>query len=157
MELSYNTAMKKQKIRVRLVIFNDQNDLLLMHDSKSNIYFYPGGKVEFGETVKAAAEREAREECDDEFIFDKILYIRDFFGGDQEQEHSLELFILGKLKNNRIDNSKDPSRRRKFQSLSWFNLDNLPENLYPQNLSKKLADDFKAGFPREGEYVGVIK
>ncbi len=72
--------MKKQNIRVRLVIFNG-NKVLLMHDS---FYFYPGGHVEFGETVKQATERECREECNDEFIFEKILYIRDFFdpGGD---------------------------------------------------------------------------
>lgn len=122
-----------------------------MHDS---FYFYPGGHVEFGETIKQAAERECKEECDDDFIFDKILYIRDFFDPNGKI-HSLELFVLGSLKNNRADNSKDPSGR-KTQKLEWVNINNLPNNLFPKTLSKKLSEDFKNGFPSQGEYVGVI-
>jgi len=33
-------------------------------------------------------------------------------------------------------------------------LNNLPGNLYPKPLNKKLLADYKAGFPREGEYIG---
>ena len=117
--------------------------------------YYPGGHVEWGETIRAAAERECREECDDEFIFEKILYIRDFF--DQEKEvHSVEFFILGKLKNDHADNSKDPAGR-KSQILGWVEVEKIPADVYPQALGKKLPKDFKSGFADQPDYVGVIK
>lgn len=146
-------TMRKQNIRVRLLIFKE-NKVLLMHDSSLGFYFYPGGHIEFGETIKRAAEREAFEECNDQFIFEKILYIRDYFDN-KKDEHALEFYILGRLKNNRSDNSKDPSGR-KTQTLEWFDINNLPENLFPKTLSKKLKEDFEAGFPDQGEYLGII-
>lgn len=146
--------MRNQNIRVRLVLIKDRK-MLLMHDSSLGFYYYPGGHVEFGETVLGAAERECMEECDDEFVFDKILYIRDYLNL-SNNEQALELFLLGKLKNGRVDNSKDPSGR-KTQTLDWFDIDKLPENLYPKSLSKKIAKDFKKSFPCQGEYLGVIE
>lgn len=153
MLLENGETMQKQNIRVRLILFKGKK-VLLMHDSSVGFYFYPGGHVEHGETIREAAGRECLEECNDEFIFKKILYIRDYFDK-SKNEHALELFILGKLKNNRVDNSKDPSGR-KTQSLEWFEVDNLPKNLFPKTLSKKLVIDFKKGFPNQGEYVGVM-
>lgn len=69
----------------------------------------------------------------------------------------LELFILGKLKDGRTDNSKDPSGR-KTQKLEWVDIDKLPEiTVYPKTLSKKLRQDYQKGFPIQGEYIGVIE
>lgn len=146
--------MPNQNIRVRLLVFNVKK-VLLMYDSSVGFYFYPGGHVEFGETIKQAVEREYLEECNDKFIFQKILYIRDYFDK-SKNEHALELFILGKLKNNRADNSQDPSGR-KTQRLEWVDVNKLPKNLFPKTLSKKLKGDFKKGFPNQGEYIGVIE
>lgn len=146
--------MRKQNIRVRMVIIKS-GKLLIMHDSKVGFYYYPGGHIEFGETILQAAKRECKEECGDIFIFDKILYIRDFFSKDKK-EHALEIFILGKLKNWKADNSKDPAGRS-TQSLKWFELEHLPKNLYPSSLSKKILQDYKKDFPCQGEYVGVIQ
>lgn len=146
--------MSKQNIRVRLIVFKGKK-VLLMHDSSVGFYFYPGGHVEFGETVLEAAKRECREECDDEFIFKKVLYIRDYFDK-KKDEHALELFVLGKLKNDRSDNSQDPSGR-KTQKLEWVDVSELPKKIvYPKTLSKKLLEGFNKGFPEQGEYVGEI-
>lgn len=145
--------MQNQNIRVRLIIFKGKK-VLLMHDSSVGFYFYPGGHVEHGETIRQAAERECREECNDEFIFKKILYIRDYFDK-SKNEHALELFILGKLKNGKVDNSKDPSGR-KTQRLDWVDIDKLPKNLFPKTLSKKLKQDYLKGFPAQGDYIGEI-
>ena len=41
--------------------------------------------------------------------------------------------------------------------LTWLNVDELPDNLLPKTLSAKLPDDFKDGFPKQGEYVGEVK
>lgn len=52
-----------------------------------------------------------------------------------------------------IDERPDPEYEGKKWP-KWLDLNDLPDNLYPKPLSKKLLEDYKAGFPREGEYIG---
>lgn len=144
----------KIKIRLRLVIIK-KDKLLAYYDSMDDYYFYIGGKLEFGETIEDGWNREIKEELGDdvEFTFKKILYVRDFILK-EKNEHSLELFILGDInKFMEIDERPDPEYEGKKWP-KWLDLDNLPDNLYPKPLTKKLLEDYKAGFPREGEYVG---
>ena len=144
----------KIKIRLRLVIINEDK-LLAYYDSVDDYYFYIGGKLEFGETVEDGWKREIKEELGDdvEFTFKKILYVRDFILK-EKNEHTLELFILGDInKFMEIDERPDPEFDGKKWP-KWLDLNNLPDNLYPKPLSKKILEDYKAGFPREGEYIG---
>ena len=144
----------KIKVRLRLVIIK-KDKLLAYYDSMEDYYFYIGGKLEFRETIKEGWKREIKEELGDdvEFTFKKILYVRDFILK-EKNEHSLELFILGDInKFMEIDERPDPEYDGKKWP-KWLDLNNLPDNLYPKPLTKKLIEDYKAGFPREGEYVG---
>ena len=143
------------QIRVRLIIPH-HNKLLLEYTGDEDYYFYPGGRVENYETVKAAAEREMIEEINAEFKFEKILYIREFIEPNLK-EHSLELFVLGKLANNKIKKNKDNPDYNETHQYGWFDIDKQPENLYPITLTKKLVANFHKGFPRQGEYLGAIK
>jgi len=144
----------KIKIRLRLVIIKEDK-LLSYYDSIDDCYFYIGGKLEFGEAIKDGWKREIKEELGDdvEFTFKKILYIRDFILK-EKNEHSLELFILGDInKFMEIDERPDPEYDGKKWP-KWLDLNSLPDNLYPKPLTKKLLQDYKTGFPREGEYIG---
>jgi ADP-ribose pyrophosphatase YjhB (NUDIX family) len=147
----------KIKIRLRLVIIKNQH-LLLSYTSEEDFYFYIGGKLEYGETVLEGCQREIKEECGEgvNFEFKKILYVRDFILP-EEEEHSLELFILGNVdKYQEIEGVKDPEfDNKKWQT--WVDLKKLPEiNIKPQTLTKKLLADYQDGFPKTGEYVGQI-
>lgn len=143
-------------IRLRLIIIK-KNKVLLTYDSEENYYFYIGGKLEHGETVIEGATREVKEECDKtaKFAFNKILYVRDFIDK-TKNIHSLELFILGDInKFHEIENKKDPQfNGRKW--LKWIEIEKLPDNLYPTQLTKKLLMDYHNGFPNQGEYIGKI-
>jgi len=144
----------KINIRLRLVIIKERK-LLTYYDSIDDYYFYIGGKLEYGETVEEGWKREIKEELGEgvEFTFKKILYIRDFILP-EKHEHSLELFILGDInKFMEIDERPDGEFEGKKWP-KWLDLNNLPDNLYPKPLTKKLLEDYKAGFPREGEYIG---
>lgn len=148
---------QKIKVRLRLVIIND-GKLLATYNSQENFYYYLGGKLDFGETVEEAWNREIKEECPPgtQFTFQKILYVRDFIQK-ENNEHSLELFVLGSVnKSEDLEKYHDPEHGERNWS-TWLDINNLPVNLYPQSLSKKLLADFKNGFPREGEYIGQIK
>lgn len=145
----------KYQIRVRLVIPHN-NKLLLEYVTDEDYYFYPGGRVEDYETIKSAAEREMREELKAKFQLEKILYIREFIKPEDE-EHSLELFILGKLVSHKFTKNKDNPDYKETHEYVWVDIDKLPTNLYPVTLTEKLVSDFHKGFPAQGEYLGAIK
>lgn len=146
----------KIKVRLRLVIIKN-NKLLAHYTQEDDFYFYIGGKLEYGETLKQGWEREILEELGDDikFTFKKILYVRDFIHP-EDNEHSLELYVLGDInKFEGVEGRPDPEFDGKKWPV-WLNMDNLPDNLYPKSLSKKLVEEYKAGFPKEGEYIGEI-
>lgn len=147
---------KKIKIRLRLVIIKKEK-LLAYYTSEDDFYFYIGGKLEYGETIEEGWHREVKEELgnDVNFTFKKILYIRDFIVG-SDNEHSLELFILGNInKFMEIEGRPDPEFNGKKWP-KWLDLRKLPDNLYPKALTKKLLKDYKNGFPNSGEYIGKM-
>lgn len=144
----------KIKVRLRMVIVKN-GKLLVTYDSEEDYYYYIGGKLEYRETVLEGATREIKEELGEDIKFDfkKILYIRDFLQP-KKDEHSLELFILGEVdKFQELEHYLDPEHGNKKWS-TWLNINNLPDNLYPKALSKKLQEDYKKGFVNAGEYVG---
>ncbi len=148
---------KRINVRVRLVVIHDKK-VLVQYRKKSDFYHYIGGHLEYGETIKDACIRETREECgeDVKFDFQKILYVRDFIKLD-EDEHSIELFILGNIdKTEKLEGMKDPQHPDGDVWLTWLDIDNLPDNLLPKTLSAKLLEDFNEGFSKEGEYIGEI-
>jgi len=149
---------KRINVRVRLVVIHDKK-VLVQYRKKSDFYHYIGGHLEYGETIKDACIRETREECgeDVKFDFQKILYVRDFIKLD-EDEHSIELFILGNIdKTEKLEGMKDPQHPDGDVWLTWLDIDNLPDNLLPKTLSAKLLEDFNEGFSKEGEYIGEIE
>lgn len=142
-------------VRVRLVVIKNGR-VLTQFKKKGNFYHYIGGHLEYGETIMEACIRETKEECGDDvqFKFQKILYIRDFIRP-KENEHSVELFILGEIdKHEELEKLPDPQHFDGSVWLTWLDVNNLPENLLPKALSAKLLKDFKGGFPKRGEYVG---
>lgn len=144
----------KIKVRLRLVIIKNEK-LLCYYDSIDDYYFFIGGKLEFGETIEEGWTREVREELGEEakFNFKKILYIRDFILP-EKNEHSLELFILGDTNvGEEVEGKGDPEYQGKKWP-TWKEIDNLPDNLFPKPLVKKLIEDYKNGFSNTGEYVG---
>lgn len=147
--------IKEVDIRLRLVICKEE-DLLLTYNSLEDYYYYVGGKLEYGETIKEGSKREIREECGDdtEFEMEKVLYIRDYIDSTQAT-HCVDLFILGDInKKDELEGKTDPEHKER--SLTWRNIYHLPINLYPTQLSDRLVQDYSQDFPNQGEYLGNI-
>lgn len=145
----------KLNIRLRLIIIKNEK-LLTSYTKKHDFYFYVGGHLEYGETVLDGCKREIIEECGEgtEFKLDKVLYVRDFFDPDNG-EQNVELFILGEInKFEELEHKLDPQHEDGSMWLTWLDLNNLPERLFPKPLTKKLVEDYKNGFSTAGEYVG---
>ena len=141
-------------VRLRIVVVKN-GKVLVQYRQKLDYFHYIGGHLEYGETIIEGCLREVVEECcEAKFKFKKILYIRDFIVP-EENEHSVELFILGDIeKFEELEHFFDPQHPDGSVWCTWLDINNLPDNLYPRQLSPKLLNDYKSGFPTEGEYVG---
>ena len=151
--------MENHKINVRLrLIIIKSNKLLTQYSREHDFYFYIGGHLDYGETIIDGCQREIEEECGEgtKLKFKKVLYIRDFIMP-EDNEHSVELFILGEINRfEELEKKLDPQHPDGSVWCQWLDMEKLPSNLLPGELTKKLKEDYKNNFPNSGEYVGRI-
>lgn len=115
--------MEYPGISTGTMILNEDGQVLLGLRLKENAWSFPGGKVDMGESFIESAKREVQEECNLEVSdLDLVCLVNDFL----EDKHFALLGFKavscsGDVQNNELDN---------FQEWKWFDLDNLPENIF---------------------------
>ncbi len=74
-------AVNKFTIRVYGLLFNESNEVLLVHEKMPQLQFnkFPGGGLEFGEGTRECLIREFKEETGIEITVEEHLYTTDFF------------------------------------------------------------------------------
>ncbi len=146
---------KKIKPRVRLIVIKN-GKILLSYVKSEDFYFYIGGKMEWGETIENACIREVKEECNADFKFGKILYVRDYIKPEQD-EHSIELYISGDIdKSDEIEGIKDQEFGGDHWQ-TWINLSKLDTlDVRPKAVAKQILKDYKSGFKQGAVYLGEI-
>ncbi len=146
---------KKIKPRVRLIVIKN-NKILLSYVKSEDFYFYIGGKMEWGERIDQACQRETLEEAGANFTFKKFLYIRDYIKPEQD-EHSIELYILGDIdKYEEVESLRDEEFNGDHWQ-TWVDLDKLEKlDVRPKALSKQIIKDHKNGFKGECVYLREI-
>lgn len=130
-------------VGVGAMILNKENRVLMLLRNKSarnegGNWCFPGGEVEFGETLEQAAKREAKEETGCEIEIEKLLKVVDHIIL-EEKQHWCNPIFKAKIVKGKLENMEP----EKFEKIKWFSLEELPENL-TTNL-KKLFKDIKAG------------
>lgn len=112
------------------MILNKENEVLLGLRKGSHgegEWSFPGGHVEFGETLINTAIREVKEETGldiEEFslisVCDEMRYI------ESDDKHYVNIGILGKYQGGEPKNMEP----EKLEEWRWFKLDNLPKNIF---------------------------
>ncbi|MCI8349322.1 MAG: NUDIX domain-containing protein [Firmicutes bacterium] len=120
------------KVGIGIMILND-NKILLGHRTEGSkdtggIYqpgswCLPGGKQEYQETIFECAARETKEETNLEISNMKIFGATDDIRPDR---HFVTIWVLA-LENKGILEVMEPDKQDEWQ---WFDLNNLPKNLY---------------------------
>lgn len=150
-------SYRKIKPRVKLIVVKD-NRLLTVFSSEENVYYFPGTKIRFGESLTQATIRKLNEKYGEliKFEFEKVLYIRDYINTNKDI-HTIEMYLLGTVNifdelEGKIDPEFEGSRWT-----TWVNIEDLPDNLSPKRIREKLKESYRLGFPRESEYLREVE
>ena len=125
------------RIGVGVAVVQD-NKLLLLRRRNAHgegTWAFPGGHLEFNETIITCAERETLEETGLSLINPRIVtFTEDFF--ERENKHYITFIVMGQATG--IPTNKEP---HKCDQLGWFSWDNLPQPYFIPlaNLKKQSA------------------
>jgi 8-oxo-dGTP diphosphatase len=131
----------KPKVGVAIIVVKDSRILLgkRLNSHGSGTWQFPGGHLEFGESIEDCAKRELFEETG--LTIRNIRfgpYTNDIFK--TEQKHYITLFVIADYDSG-ILTVKEPNKCEKWE---WFNWSRLPEpkflpiqNLMKQNFNLK--------------------
>ena len=119
------------KIGIGVLILNDNKILLGHRCSKvdtGGIYepdswCLPGGKQEYDETILECAKRETKEETNLDVNNLEVFGAEDDFGKDR---HFVTIYVLAKEFSGELKVT-EPDKQDEWK---WFDIDNLPNNLY---------------------------
>ncbi len=120
------------------IIINNNNEVLLVKRSKNSrtepsMWSRPGGQVEFNELTPKAVEREIKEETNLIVEVVRPLEFTENFSNDK----ATRWIALGFLANH-ISNEPKNLEPHKHDTVQWFPLDSLPDNL--TNYTKNSID-----------------
>ena len=120
------------KIGIGILLLKDNKILLGHRCSKvdtGGIYepdswCLPGGKQEYDETILECAKRETKEETNLDVNNLEVFGAGDDFGKDR---HFVTIYVLAKEYSGELKVTEP----YKLDEWKWFDIDNLPDNLYP--------------------------
>lgn len=118
---------KRPKIGVGVILQKDKKILLGKRISShgSGSWSFPGGHLEFGESIEDCAKRETVEEVGIKIKnIKKIYFTNDFF--EKEDKHYVTLFVTADFESGEVVNIE----KEKCEKWEWFDTDSLPSPLF---------------------------
>ena len=156
---------------VRLILLDQDNRLLLMqvndpqvkeaHAHQSNLWVTLGGRLEDGETVFQAAQREAEEETGQSsfesgpaiWYGEQILTIRG------EPTQLKETFVVMRTRSTALANEKWTAEERQvIKEMRWWTLDEMRttrDTILPKKMLKLLPDIMAGHYPAEVQSISL--
>ena len=126
-------------IRVRGIIMDGGEMLLVKHAADADYYALPGGHLEWGEDVRECLRREITEELGIRPEIGRLLYVNNFTGADGIQ--SVEFFFeIGRPQLFRDMGGPAATHAYELADVIWAKPGD-PVKILP----KRLDDDFRAG------------
>lgn len=133
---------QRPKIGVGAIII--KNGKVLLGKRKNShgdgTWSFPGGHLEFGESVEDSAKRETKEETGLMIdSFEKSVFTNDVF--EEENKHYVTLYAIAKIS----EGEPVVAEPEKCEEWKWFDWDNLPNPLFVpiENLLKQNFNPFK--------------
>jgi ADP-ribose pyrophosphatase YjhB (NUDIX family) len=129
-----NSGYRTPKVDVRAVVFNSDEQILLIQEKVDSCWALPGGWADIGYTPRQVAKKECFEEAGIEVKPLKLLALMDKTAQlmPPEFEYVYKLFILCEPA------SESVSAGEETLDAGWFSEDNLPVLSLPRNLESQI-------------------
>lgn len=119
----------RPKIGLGVMIKNNEEKVLLglrksLHGNGT--WCFPGGHLEFGETMIQAAKREAAEETGLEVDDLELVSVADELGAIEKGKHYINIGFCA----NKVSGQLETKEPEKFEKWEWFDLNDLPAPLF---------------------------
>ena len=126
--------MEKIRIRVAVILVKSNTVLLVKHHKYGKEYWlFPGGGLEYGETIESCAKRELKEETNLEIELGDLVLVNESIPPDKHR-HVLNLFYWGKIISGELKVGKDAV----LVAAEFIALDKLPDLIIYPNVKKEL-------------------
>lgn len=135
------------RISAGVLVLRDDKVLLVRHHRSGQHDFWigPGGGVEDGEELSAAAERECFEEAGIRVRATTLAYIDD---GWNPGQRIAKFWFLADYLSGETNVSANPAHDESIIEAGWFARDALPRgHVFPEPLKDRFWNDLKTGFP----------
>jgi len=138
------------RIRVAAIIVQDGQILLARHQKKGKRYWvWPGGGVDYGETVEEALVRELREEAGLKIRVRDLVLVNDSIPPNKRR-HIVNLYFTAAIRSGKIVVGVSDKR---LVGMKFVPLSKLPNiKVYP-DVRKELLAGLKTGFARPPRYL----
>ncbi|MDI6784036.1 MAG: NUDIX hydrolase [bacterium] len=124
------------RIRIAVILVKDNNVLLVKHHKYGREYWlFPGGGLEYGETIESCAKREVKEETNLAIELGDLVLINESIPPDKHR-HVLNLFYWGKILGGELTVGKDAV----LVAAEFIPLDKLPDLVIYPNVKKELIE-----------------
>ena len=143
----------KQRIRAAAIVVRDGRLLLVRHAGAGDAWWSPpGGGVEGGETLLAAAEREVWEETNLRVRAGKIAYVQELLDV-RRNRRTIECFVVcDDLGGVLLGEREGPAYAQQARFVSRAEL--AAERVLPDLFAAGFWDDLAAGLP-DARYLGM--
>jgi len=137
------------RIGIGIMVHNEHNHVLLgmrIGAHGENTWCFPGGQLEWGETIFSCAKREVKEECGLTIEPVDIISVNDDMEWLADGKHYITICVLGKYTGGE-PKIMEPHRCAEWK---WFPMESLPENIFSptmhalKNLSAKKIYQYRS-------------
>ncbi len=143
------------RIRSGALVIKDGK--ILLYQRPAGYWYFPGGRIEAGETVEGCAVRETMEETGVRIKLERLLYIREYSVPVRAQR-TLELVHLARYLGGRLRPGYDPEDKVQTKVVEWVPLSKLGRIWFlSPELVTILLRDIKTRFSDTPRYLGFSR
>ncbi len=142
--------MASPKVRAAVIVIEGGRLLLVRHTRGGKTYWvFPGGGVEYGETIEQSLHRELREEVNLEIQVEDLVIVCETIPPDKHR-HEINLFFRGKI----CGGEPRLARDRILTEMGFFSPGELENLLIYPDIKTELKEIFRPDFRSGVKFLG---